>query len=63
MPLSFFAKTLREVWQGRRRQSAESALVAIDSMKQSILARAFRGGVSRGLGRKKMCKGWRIVLE
>ena len=45
MPLSFFAKTLREVWQGRRRQSAESALAAIDSMKSSILARAFRGGL------------------
>ena len=52
MPLSFFAKTLREVWQGRRRQSAESALVAIDSVKPSILARAFRGG----LGVKKCAK-------
>ena len=39
----YFAEALREVWQGRRRQSAESALAAIDSMKQSILARAFRG--------------------
>lgn len=43
MLLSFFAKTLREAWQGRRRQSAESALAGFDSMKQSILARAFRG--------------------
>lgn len=52
MPLSFFAKTLREVWQGRRRQSAESALAGFDSMKPSILARAFRGG----LGVKKCAK-------
>lgn len=52
MPLSFFAKTLREAWQGIRRQSAASALAAIDSMKPSILARAFRGG----LGVKKCAK-------
>lgn len=43
MPLSFFAKALREARQGRRRQSSESALAAIDSMKQSILVRAFCG--------------------
>ena len=49
MPLSFFAKTLREVWQGG---SEEPALAAIDSMKPSILARAFRGG----LGVKKCAK-------
>ena len=52
MPLSFFAEALRETRQGRRRQSSESALVAIDSMKQSILARALRGG----LGVKKCAK-------
>jgi len=39
----YFAKTLREAWQGRRRQSAESALAGFDSMKQLILARAFCG--------------------
>lgn len=48
----YFAEALREVWQGRRRQSAESALAGFDSMKPSILARAFRGG----LGVKKCAK-------
>lgn len=52
MPLSFFAEALCEARQGRRRQSAASALAGFDSMKPSILARAFRGG----LGVKKCAK-------
>lgn len=59
MPLSFFAKTLREVWQGRKTAVGR---VGAGSHRQHEAVDP-RAGVSRGLGRKKMCKGWRIVLE